>query len=329
MTTAATGTHGWSTSWSIAWTFALRELRGGIKGFRIFLACLALGVAAIAGAGSLNYAVKAGIDGDAQRLLGGDLQARLSYRPASDEEIVAMAAGGATVNYQVQLRSMARVEGSDGIVKDRTLIELKAVDGAYPLYGAVEMAATTLGSDAPLSAYFEQRSGRWGALIDPSLLSRLNIQLGDQIRVGEAAFEVRGTIAHEPDRVLTFATAGPRVMISTAALPDTQLIQVGSLLTHIYNMRTDPNAPGGETTAQLDKRLRETFPDAGWRIRGLGSAAAGLEGFLDNVTLFLTLVGMTALLTGGIGVANAVRAHMNGRITTIATLKCLGAPADV
>ncbi|MDX2221792.1 MAG: FtsX-like permease family protein, partial [Rhodospirillaceae bacterium] len=288
------------------------------------IACLALGVAAIAGAGSLNYAVKAGIEADAQPLLGGDLQARLATRPATDEELTALRAGGGTVSYQVQLRTMARSEDAEGTVRDRTLTELKAVDAAYPLYGEVTLQEPA-GSTATLSDLLGRRNGMWGVLIDPPLLTRLQVRVGDTIRLGEGAFQVRGTIAHEPDRVVTFATAGPRVMISTDALPETQLIQVGSLLTHIYNIRAD----GDETANALESRLRRDFPDTGWRLRGLNRAAQGLEGFLDNVTLFLTLVGMTALLTGGIGVANAVRAHMMGRINTIATLKCLGAPADL
>src|SRR5262249_59717634 len=118
--------------------------------------------------------------------------------------------------------------------------------------------------------------------------------------------------------------AGPRVMVSTAALPATQLVQVGSLVEYIYNMRLN----GREAPEQVRVRLTQGFPNAGWRVRGLNQAAQGLDGFLDNVTLFLTLVGLTALLTGGIGVANAVRAHLAGRMNTIATLKCLGARGD-
>lgn len=308
-----------SAAWSVALRFALRELRGGIKGFRIFLACLALGVAAIAGAGSLNESVKAGIEGDAQPLLGGDIQARLTERPANAAEMAALTEAG-TVSYQVQLRSMARAENPDGTVRDRTLIELKAVDAAFPLYGTLELDPAV-----PLPRLLEQSNGVWGAGVDPSLANRLGIKVGDIIKVGEAGFEVRAFIAHEPDRVVTFATAGPRVLISTAALADTQLIQQGSLVTHIYNVRL----PQGTDAEALRERLKTRFPDTGWRLRGLNQAAQNVEMFLDNVTLFLTLVGLTALLTGGIGVANAVRAYMMGRITTIATLKCLGAPAGV
>ena len=201
---------------SIAIRFALRELRGGIKGFRIFLACLAIGVAAIAGAGSLNDSVKAGIAADAQPLLGGDLQARMSERPVNAEEMSAMTLAG-DVSAQIQLRSMARVDDETGAVRQRALIELKSVDEAYPLYGALQTEPAL-----PLARILEQSNGLWGGAIDTSLANRMAVKVGDVIKVGEASLQVRALIIKEPDRVVTFATAGPRVMIATAAIQDTQ-----------------------------------------------------------------------------------------------------------
>ena len=302
----------------LALRFALRELRGGVRGFRIFLACIAIGVTAIAGATSMNQSVKAGIEGDAQPLLGGDLQARISARPAGEPELVGLRQN-ATVSTLIQLRSMARTESDTGEVKTRTLIELKAVDKDYPLYGQV-----TTDPSAPLDLMLSDKDGLWGAVIDASLLGRLQLKIGDVFKVGEASLQIRGVITQEPDRAVTFATAGPRVMVAEGALAATQLVREGSLVDYIYNIKL----AGSETAAQLRARLMRDFPKAGWRLRGLNQAAQGLDTFLDNVTLFLTLVGLTALLTGGIGVANAVRAYLAGRLTTIATLKCLGAPAD-
>ena len=298
--------------------FALRELRGGIQGFRIFLACIAIGVAAIAGATSLNQSVEAGIEGDAQPLLGGDLQARLTSRPINAEEHDALARAG-DVSAQVQMRSMARTEDSAGEVSARSLVELKAVDQAYPLYGAIDLQPAMALADA-----LAEKDGHWGTAVDAGLFSRLHIAVGDVVKVGEATLQVRAVILHEPDKAVTFATAGPRLMISTLALPATELVQTGSLGEYTYNIRLT----GAETADQTRTRLLSEFPRSGWRIRGLNQAAQGLDAFLDNVTLFLTLIGLTALLTGGIGVANAVRAHLASRMNTIATLKCLGAPAD-
>lgn len=298
--------------------FALRGLRGGMRGFRIFLACIAIGVTAIAGAASMNQSVEAGIAADAQPLLGGDLQARISARPVGNTELAALQQGG-TVSTAVELRSMARSENDAGEVGARTLIELKGVDANYPLYGAV-ILEPAMSLDQALA----ENDGTWGAAIDPSLLTRLQLKVGDTFKVGEVTLQIRGTITTEPDRAISFATAGPRVMIATGALTASQLVREGSLVDYIYNVRLS----GAETADDMRARLARDFPDTGWRVRGLNQAARGLDAFLDNVTLFLTLVGLTALLTGGIGVANAVRAHLAARLTTIATLKCLGAPAD-
>jgi putative ABC transport system permease protein len=306
-------------SLTLAFRYAFRELRSGLAGFRIFIACLALGVAAIAGAGSLNQAIQAGIEEDAQLLLGGDIQARMTYREVNAEERIALEAAG-TVSEQITMRSMARsVDAASGDIKQRTLIELKAVDDVYPLYGAITMTPAL-----PLSDALAQENGLWGAAVDPVLRTRLDIALGDTIRVGEATFEVRAFIDKEPDRVISFATAGPRVMVAQDAMAETQLVQLGSLVTYVYNIRV---APGADADV-LRTALQKNFADTAWRFRGLNQAARSLEIFLDNVTLFLTLVGLTALLTGGIGVANASRAYLAGRMSTIATLKCLGAPGE-
>jgi putative ABC transport system permease protein len=298
--------------------FALRELRSGMRGFRIFLGCIAIGVTAIAGAASMNQSVEAGIAADAQPLLGGDLQARISALPLAAAEVGGLRKGGDVSRY-VELRSMARTEGEAGDVKARALIDLKGVDTNYPLYGAL-----TLEPMLSLPEALAEKGGVWGAVIDPGLTSRLGIKVGDLFKVGEATLQLRAALVYEPDRSISFSIGGPRVLIGEGALAATQLVRDGSMIDYIYNIRVQPAAD----PEVLRLGLLSEFPDAGWRLRGLNQAARGLDAFIDNVTLFLTLVGLTALLTGGIGVANAVRAHLNGRLTTIATLKCLGASAD-
>ena len=133
---------------------ARRELRGGVRGFRVFLACLVLGVGAIAGIGSLTEAVVAGIRGDARLLLGGDVSARLSYRPAGEAERQFLDASG-TLSEVAKLRAMAR--SLDG--ERRSLIELQAVDAAYPLYGAVSLTPAL-----PLGTALADDSGTFGAV---------------------------------------------------------------------------------------------------------------------------------------------------------------------
>ncbi len=298
---------------SLAARLAWRELRGGLREFRIFLACMAIGVAAIAAVGSLSAAVVAGLVADGGRLLGGDVDLRLLHRPVSAEQRAYLDANAARVSGIVELRAMARPVGQrDG----RALVELKAVDGAYPLVGAVETLPAR-----PLAELLAPIDGVWGAVAAANLLTRLGIETGARVTVGEATFEIRAIMVKEPDRVATVLSFGPRLMVSADALDDTGLVQPGSQIHYHYRLDLSGQAPGAWIAA-----LNEAFPKAGWRIRGPSEAAPGVRLFIDRLTLFLTFTGFTVLLVGGIGVGNAVKSYLDGRVATIAMLKCLGAP---
>jgi putative ABC transport system permease protein len=301
-----------SGGWGLALRFARRELRGGVRGFRVFLACLALGAFAIAAAGSTRTAVEAALAADAQGLLGGDLLLRQTYRVLTEDQRAALTAHG-RLSESREMRAMARAGDR------QALVELKAVDAAYPLYGALRLAP-----DRPLgSALARDADGRWGAVAEPALVDRLGLAVGDTLRLGEATLVLTAVIAHEPDRVASVVSFGPRLMVGEAALADTGLLQPGSLVHGISRLRvTDGTDPGA-----LGQSLLVRFPDAAFQMRTTEDAAPGLQRFLGDIALFLTLVGLTALLVGGIGVANAVRAYVDGRARTIAVLKMLGAPA--
>src|SRR6266849_5838368 len=195
-------------TYSYALRLAWRELRGGIGGFRVFLACLVLGVGAIAATGSLGAAVEAGIRGDARTLLGGDVSARLVYRPASEPERQFLAASG-TLSETAKLRAMAR--SLDGA--RRSLVELQAVDDAYPLYGKVALAPPQ-----PLVAALAPDNGVFGAVAEAAVASRLGLKLGDEFRVGEAVLLLSAIIESEPDRAFGGLSFGPRVTIPSTAL---------------------------------------------------------------------------------------------------------------
>ncbi|HUN50951.1 MAG TPA: ABC transporter permease, partial [Candidatus Sulfotelmatobacter sp.] len=296
---------------ALAFRLARRELRAGLGGFRIFIACLALGVAAIAGVGSLAAAVDAGLRSDGRALLGGDIELRLVHRQTSPEEQAWLVAHG-TVSSVAQMRAIAHNPAN----QRRTLVELKAVDAAYPLYGQV-----TLAPPAPLASALAERDGRFGAVVEAALLDRLGVKIGEPLTVGDATVEVRGAIDSEPDRGSGGLALGPRLMISTAALPATGLVQPGSLITWAYRMRL----PAGSDPARWTRAADDAFPDAGWQVRNYTGASPGLKEWVDRIGLFLTLVGLTALLVGGVGVGNAVKSYLEGRSAAIATLKCLGA----
>lgn len=291
--------------------FSLRELRGGLRGFRLFVACLALGVAVIAGIGTLSAAIFAGLERDGRTLLGGDIEFRLIHRQVNDAERSFLAAQG-RLSETVQMRAMAHALASD----QRALVELKAVDDAYPLHGSL-----TLQQPLTLAEALAPQNGIAGAAVDPQSLIRLEAQIGDRLRLGEAEFQIRAVIAREPDRATDGLTLGPRVMIALDALPATQLVQPGSMARWHYRI----DLPPGQSAAAVAEAAKRDFAVSGWRIRNWKEGSPGIRRFLDRAALFLVLVGLTALLIGGIGVANAVHAHLQGKTPTIATLKAVGA----
>ena len=302
-------------SWSLALRLARRELRGGTRGFRIFIACLALGVAAIAAVGSTRAMLEDSISADSREILGGDLLIDIVHRPATAGERNAMDIAG-IVAASAEMRAMARAENAQAA---RTLVELKTVEDTYPLYGALETAPPL-----PRAALLKRSDGVWGAAAAPELLTRLNISVGDFLQIGDARFEVRAAITHEPDRIggSGLFSLGPRVLVSAAALSETALVQPGSLIHYNYRVRLPADVPSRE----FIETLNTDFPEAGWRIRTLDESSPQLTRLIGRVTLFLSFVGLTALLVGGVGVANAVRAWLDGKTSSIATLKCIGAP---
>ena len=295
----------------LALRLARRELRGGIRGLRVFLACLVLGVTAIAGIGSLEGSVVTGINVDARELLGGDAEARLAYRRADVAEHAYLARSG-TMSEIASMRAMGRTLDGDR----RSLIELKAVDPAYPLYGAVALSPAQ-----SLAAALESREGVFGAAVDPAILTRLGLKIGDNIKVGAAVLQLRAAIEREPDAAAGGLGLGPRVMISAEALVETGLIQPGALVNYRYRVRLPP----GSDAPSWAEAARAAFPEAGWQIRTFREASPTLQRSIERIALFLSLVGLSALLVGGVGIGNAVGGYIAGKTAAIATLKCLGA----
>lgn len=304
----------------LAVRLAWRELRGalvgGFRGFRVFLGCLALGVAVIAAVGSLSSALVEGLAEDGQALLGGDVDVRLVHRDASAEER-AFLGRDAEVSRIMEVRAMARAPQTD----ERTLVELKAVDEVYPLYGAVVLEPAQ-----PLNDALAEKDGRWGIAVEQSLLDRLRVAVGDVIKVGAIEVDIRARVVREPDRATGGFTLGPRGFLSEGALAATALIQPGSLAHYHYRIRLPERLRSMAEVRRWTEALAEAFPKAGWRVQDRSDSAPGVRRFVERIALFLSLVGLTALAVGGVGVGNAVKAYLDTKRATIATLKCLGAP---
>lgn len=300
-------------SWLLPLRFALREMRGGLSGFYVFIACIALGVMAIAGVGSVAASLGDGLAREGRTLLGGDAAFSLIQREATPNEVAFLRSRG-EVSVAATMRGMARTD--DG---SSALVELKAVDGAYPLLGELK-----LDPPMPVSDLLVRRDDAYGAAADAALLARLDLKLGDRVHVGSAVFQIRSLVAAEPDKLSGNVGFGPRFLISDEGLRATQLLQPGSLVRWIYRVRLPDNGADDRAAQRLVDETRAALPHAGWEIRTRSNASPQLERTITRFTQFLTLVGLAALVVGGVGVANAVKSHIDRRRDVIATFKAVG-----
>lgn len=303
-------------SFVLALRYALREMRGGLSGFYVFIACIALGVAAIGGVNSVAQSVGDGIAAQGRNILAGDMSFALQQRQANEAEKQFLESQGRLAT-SATMRSMARKP--DG--SDQALVEVKAVDQNYPLYGELK-TTPELNQDARFAA----QDGIYGALVSKLFLDRMGLELGEEILLGTARFQLRGIIDEEPDLLSDGFSFAPRFMISLDALSAAGLIQPGSLVRHIYKIAL-PEGAGEASLTQIRADAAKEFPDAGWNIRTRNNAAPSLTANIERFSQFLTLVGLTALIVGGVGVANAVRAYLDSKRAVIAMFKSLGAPA--
>ncbi len=291
----------------------MREARNGLRGFRGFLACLTLGVFAIAAVGSLSASIVDGLEQNARAILGGDIEVSQTAQDIAPEAVQWLAANTTAVSLSREMRAMARGTATDA---KRTIVELKAIAGTYPLYGAV-----TLDGADDLDAALGARDGVFGIVTEPELLSRIGVTVGDRIAIGDGVYELRAVITHEPDRVANAFSLGPRVMMNDAAYATAGLQREGSLIRFKHRVSLAP----GIDYRSFTESLNAAFPSALWRVRNATDAQPSIRRFVDRLAVFLTLAGVTALTVGGIGVGIAVQAYLAGKTATIATFKCLGA----
>ncbi len=293
--------------------FALRELRAGLGGFGIFIACIALGVGVITGVGALTDALLNGFERQGRELLGGDITLRRVHKRASDAERSTLSNLG-RISEVSTMRSMARLP--DG--SEQVLVEIKAVDGLYPLLGDFQL---TSGETLDKTV-----RGTAGAVVAPSLLDRLNLKVGDSFKLGTATIPITGTIAREPDHISARLAFGPRVLVSHETLAATGLVQPGSLITWRYAIA----APDGETdpdaaVTRLRAAVTAQFAETGFIVTDRRNPSPTITRLLNRLRQFLTLLGLAALLIGGVGVANAVQTFIDRRRRVIATYKSIGA----
>lgn len=295
---------------SMAFRLARRELRGGLRGFRIFLACLILSVAAIAGVGSVRSALQAGLTAQGATLLGGDASVSFTYRFAAPDDVKLLESQSVKLSVLADFRSMAVVGD------ERALTQVKAVDRAYPLVGQV-----TLLPDMSLHQALQGRSGLPGAVMDDLLIARLGLQIGDIFRLADVPFVLMAELVSEPDNATAGFGLGPRTMVARAALEGSGLLADGTLFDSHYKMLLPPDLPIAAAKATLAPILEAK----GARWQDARNGAPGLRRFIDRLGAFLVLVGLAGLAVGGVGIAAAVRSYLDNKTGTIAILRALGA----
>ncbi|MDG1407986.1 MAG: FtsX-like permease family protein [Octadecabacter sp.] len=297
----------------LAWTFAKRELRGGLRGFCIFLACLALGVAAIAAVGTVRASIQAGLEQNGAALLGGDAVVRFTYRFADDDERAWLDSIAERVSETTDFRSMIVVE-RDTI--ERGLTQVQAVDDLYPLIGE-----TVLDPPMPLSQAFAGTEQTPGGVMERVLADRLGLTAGDTFNLGATTFTLSAILVSYPDNSGGGFGLGPRSLVLLDDLKDSGLLATGTLMESNYRL----DLPDGADLQDLEDQSESLFRDSGLRWRDARAGAPGVARFVDRIGAFLILVGLSGLAVGGVGVSAAVRSYLQGKAPVIATLKTLGA----
>ncbi|MBL1256232.1 ABC transporter permease [Methylocystis sp. Sn-Cys] len=294
--------------------FALRDLLGDPRGFSIFIACIVIGVAAISGVSGLSRSLSQGLAREGRTILGGDASFSVIARELTPEQRAFFQARGRLSEISL-MRAMARRD--DG---EAAMIEIKAVDPAtYPAFGAV-----ALDPAVPLAEALAEKDGVDGIAVDPILLARLDVKLGDTLLIGNSRMRLRALLMSEPDKLAGGVGFGPRVMMTRKTLVAAGLVSPGSVVRNATRITLSGNASDEEVKA-FAKSADAAFPQAGWDLRTRDAVSPQFSRNLDRFTQLLTLVALTALVAGGAGVANAVQGFVERKRMQFAVLKALGA----
>ncbi len=304
---------------------AWRETRGAWRHFLYFFACIAIGVGALVGVSLFGLNVERAVTKEARGLLGGDLEIRLNHplSLAGQAVLNSLTERDMVFTHVSELIAMTArtTQGSSGALSTQ-IIELKAVESAYPLYGAIRLDPAQ--SLDVLLHPDERRCGGhacFGAMVQESLLIRMGLSVGDHLKIGQAAFLITGIVRTEPDRIANAFSLGPRVLISQEGLRAAELMKPGSRVRERYLVKVSADLPMESLLSELRGRLAADSA----RISSYRAAQPQLRQFLDQLSRYLGLIGLTALFIGGLGVGTSIHAFLRDKLRTIAILKAVGA----
>src|SRR5580698_2999408 len=302
---------GWATAAKIAW----RELRASRSKFLFVILSVAIGVAALTGVRGFSESFQKELLDQARSIMSADLSARMFrlITPQENAKLDALAESKGVERTSVtETVSMASLQGDPVPL----LVSLKVVDPAkYPFYGAV-----TLSPAGDLRTMLTDSS----VVVDDNLLVRLRAKVGDSLKIGGQFFRIAAVIEKEPDRMTAGVGLGPRVMMTRHAMEETELLQPGSRATERYLFALGNKLKVADVRAQIEKIL----PDA--QVTDFRETSPTLTQGVDRATGLLSLICLVAMVLGAIGVAMAMRAHLQQRIEILAIMKSIGArSADI
>src|SRR3984885_1035031 len=296
---------------------AAREMHSSRGKFFFVILSVAIGVAALTGVRGFSGSFRTSLLNRARAIMAADLSARMFQQPTPEQQkgLDEIAASGVEITPVTELLSMA----SSAKTLDPLLVSLKAVDPTmYPFYGDVELAPAT-----PLRTTLTSET----VVVADDLLVRLNLKVGDQLKIGTQLFRIASVVVNEPDRLSGSFAAGPRGRISREGLEASGLLAPGSRAGQRYLFKVPRPRSGApisdKAVADLKTRLEKLLPEA--QIVDYRETNPALTQGLDRATSLLSLMSLVALVLGAIGVAMAMRAHLQQRLDTIAIMKSLGA----
>ena len=296
---------------------AVRDMHSSRGKFTFVILSVAIGVAALTGVRGFSSSFRATLLNRARSIMAADLSARMFSQPTPLEQagLEEIQREGVEITPVTELLSMA----SAAKTMDPLLVSIKAVDPSkYPFYGEVDLSPT---QKLPTALDANTVS------VADDLLVRLKMQVGDPLKIGNKIFRIGSVVENEPDRLSGNFAAGPRVLISREGLDESGLIAPGSHAGQRYLFKVPPPQNGrpisDEAVADLKTRLIKLLPES--QVTDYRETNPALTAGLDQATSLLSLMSLVALVLGAVGVAMAMRAHLQQRLDTIAIMKSLGA----
>ena len=288
-----------------------REMRASWKRLLFFFICLSIGVGSIVAIRSVIQSVRGVFDGEARALITADLI--ISSNQPFDEKSSAritqkLDSVGATGHLSVEVATMVRA--ADPARTATRMVELRAVEPAFPLYGTLRLTDQT---------YSYSLLQGFGVLVRPELLAQLGLQVGDELLIGTKQFTIRGVIESEPGRRLGAFSLGPRVFVSYEDLRSTGLLTFGSRASYQRLVKV-PDSEFDALVASLRADLAPSF----MRVRSYKATEDDIGEDFARAENYLSLVGLVIVILGGIGVSSVTRVFVAQKIKSIAILKCLG-----